>query len=130
MVTFSEFTNFSNQPVTEDDFPFLEARAVDILTALCGQTWSPSDAICKRAVMYQVEYVLQLGGLTEWQNGKGAMASHSYTVGGESESITYMQAQAGNSGTRVFNGLAVSPVAWALLRSNGKLVTVRRVKTW
>lgn len=130
MVSFAEFTEFSQVKVSEADFPFLEARAVDVLSALCGKGWNPESAICHKAVEYQIEFILQLGGLDSWTEGSGTAGSRSYSVGGESESISYAQETGSGSGKRVYNGLAISPLAWALLQESGCLRKLRRVLTW
>lgn len=129
MVPYSDFDRFSVQHVTQDEYAVLEQRAVDILQVLCGSRWTDSEAT-RRAVMYQVEFILQLGGLDAWSEGAGSLQSRSYSVGGESESITYMQSFESGSGRKTFNGLAIAPMAWALLHSSGFVSRLGRVRTW
>lgn len=126
MVTYADFTTFSNIPI-EADFPYIEERSVDLLSMLCGSRWDENSAVCKKAVLYQCEYVAQNGGLIEWSKGRGAVGNHSWSVGGESESYTYVQSTIGAQ-AKTFNGLAVSPIAWQLLVDNGFLKTLRSVR--
>ena len=129
MVTYDEFSTFSNISVTSTDFPKIEARAVDLLACLCRSAWNETDSTCKKAVMYQIEFIVQSGGLTSWSTGKGVIGSQSYTIGGESESVTYIQSK-GSENAKTFNGLAISPLAWALLTNNGILKTARGIRIW
>ena len=129
MVTYAEYTAFSNVPISQSDFPFCEARAVDLLSLLCGQLWDTEDETCKKAVLYQIEFVQQNGGLTEWSRGAGSVGSHSWSVGGESESITVGESSHAEK-VKVVNGLAVSPMAWGLLSSNGFLRSIRGIRIW
>ena len=129
MVSYADFTAFSNVPVSQADYPYVEARAVDLLSALCKSGWDETSDTCKRAVCYQIEHILQSGGLSQWSRGEGSVASRSYSVGGESESITYMQTQ-GKESVRTFLGLSISAIAWALLKNGGYLVTVKGVRVW
>ena len=129
MVTYDEFSTFSNVSVSTTDYPKVEARACDLLACLCRTAWSETDETCKKAVMYQIEFIVQSGGLTSWSTGKGVIGSQSYTIGGESESVTYIQSK-GSENAKTFNGLAISPLAWALLTNNGILKTARGVRVW
>lgn len=129
MVTFSEFTSFSNQILTQADFTILEQRSVDLLSMLCGSHWVENEST-KKAVMYQIEFIIQLGGINAWTEGAGSMQSRSYSVGGESESVTYMQASYDGSGRKVFNGLAIAPMAWAILCRAKLVPRLGRVQTW
>lgn len=129
MVTYADYTAFSNVVVPLADFPFIEARSVDILSMLCGQKWDEDSDICKKAVMYQIEFVQENGGLVDWSKGAGAVGSHSWSVGGESESFTYMKSSH-KEGAKTFNGLAISPMAWQVLVSGGFLKTVKGVRVW
>lgn len=126
MVTYEEFTRFSNVPI-EADFPYIEERSVDLLSMLCADRWDANSPVCKKAVMYQCEYVAQNGGLTEWSKGRGAVGSHTWTIGGESESYTYLQSTVGAQ-AKTFNGLAVSPMAWQMLVREGYLRTIKGVR--
>ena len=127
MVTYDEFVTFSGMDITPSDYPKVERTAVDLLSALCGSKWDITDDVCKDAVLYQVEFIFQAGGLSEWMQSKGAIGSRSYSVGSESESVTYIRSGTMESG-KAFNGLQVSPLSWALLTSNGILRQVRGVR--
>ena len=129
MVTYDEFVTFSGMDVTVSDYPKVERTAVDILSSLCGSKWDITNDVCKKAVMYQVEFIIQAGGLSEWVQSKGAIGSHSYSIGGESETVTYVKSTGGDSG-KTFNGLPISPVAWAILTSNNILRQVKGVRVW
>jgi hypothetical protein len=129
MVTYDDFSKFSNISVSSSDFAQIEARSVDLLACLCRSAWDETDSICKKAVMYQIEFVVQNGGLSSWSIGKGVIGSQSYSIGGESESVTYIQSK-GSENAKTFNGLAISPLAWALLTDNGILRTARGIRIW
>ena len=129
MVSYATFTAFSYLQVSQTDYPYIEARAEDLLSTLCGQLWDESSEICSKAVCYQIEHILQQGGLTEWSKGEGVVASRSYSVGGESESVSYQQSDRSER-TRTYMGLSISPTAWALLKANGYLVTIKGVRVW
>lgn len=130
MVTFDEFEIFSGMTVTASDFPKVERTSVDLLSCLCGKSWDYGSDVCKKAVMYQIEYIVQLGGLTAWNENRGVVGSRSYTIGGESESVTYMQSSKESEAGKTFHGVPVSPLAWALLQNAGILSTVRKVRVW
>ncbi len=130
MVTYSDFTNWSNKPVDETDFNYIEARSEDVLSLLCGSSWSETDEVCIKAVKYQIDWILNAGGLDEWQGGSGTGSSRSYSVGGESESITYMQSGSDGSGRRIYMGLSIDPIARGLLHKGGFITRLRRVNTW
>lgn len=127
MVTYAEYTALSNVPVTQAEFPYIEVRTVDLLSSLCGTRWDEESPICKKAVIYQIEFVQENGGLTEWSKGAGAVGSHSWSVGGESESYTYMQSSH-KAGVKTFNGLAISPLAWQVLVGGGFLKAIKGVR--
>lgn len=129
MVTYDEFSKFSNISVSSSDFTQIKARSVDLLACLCRSAWDETDSICKKAVMYQIEFVVQNGGLSSWSISKGVIGSQSYSIGGESESVTYIQSK-GSENAKTFNGLAISPLAWALLTNNGILRTARGIRIW
>lgn len=128
-ITYNDFTTFSTAEVAEADFSILVSRATDVLKTLSGSHWKDGDTADK-AVLYQVEFILQVGGLDAWSDGAGALQSHTYSVGGESESVTYMQSYENGSGRKMFNGLAIAPMAWALLHSSGMIARLGRVTTW
>lgn len=130
MITYNEFTAFSNVQVSETDFPKVERTAVDILSCLCRNNWDTESDICKKAVMYQIEHMLSLGGLASWSEGKGVVGSHSYSVGGESERVTYVQSSKESENSKLFNGVSISPIAWALLLNEGILKTLHGVRVW
>lgn len=129
MVSYDDFRSFSKVEVSEADFTVMAERATDVLRTLCGKHWTEGET-ADRAVLYQVEFILQVGGLDSWAEGAGALQSHTYSVGGESESVTYMQAYENGSGRKMFNGLAIAPMAWALLHSSGMIARLGRVTTW
>lgn len=129
MIAFADYQAFSNVEVPESDFPKLENRAVLLLSSLCGQAWNPDSDICKRAVLEQIEFIQLRGGITGWATGGGSVGGHSWSVGGESESYTYTQSSRAE-GVRYFNGLAISPLAWALLKANGLLKESKGVRVW
>lgn len=129
MVTYNDFIAFSRQNVSEADFSMLADRSTDVLKTLCGTRWKDGETADK-AVLYQVEFILQMGGLDSWAEGAGALQSHTYSVGGESESVTYMQSFENGSGRKSFNGLAISPMSWSLLHSAGMVSRLGRVRTW
>jgi len=128
MITYAEFVKFSNVPI-EADFPFIEERSVDLLSLLCGSSWDENSDTCRKAVMYQVEYVAQNGGLIEWSKGHGALSQHSWSIGGESESYTFVKGSQ-TENAKTFNGLAISPVAWLMLQRAGYLKAIRSVRVW
>ena len=129
MVDYQTYNEFSNVPVTQADFQYIEARAVDILSLLCGQNWDAESAVCAKAVCYQIEHIAECGGLSSWNKGEGAVGSRSYSVGGESESVTFTQSKE-SEGSKTFLGLSISPFAWALLLNGGFLKTVKGVRVW
>lgn len=129
MVSYDTFVSFSNVVVSQSDFGPIEARAVDILSLLCKDNWDEEDAICIRAVCYQIEHIVNEGGLTAWGKSEGSASSRSYSVGGESESVTYKESK-GSQSAHFFMGLSISPYAWALLLNNGFLQTVKGVRVW
>ena len=129
MVTYEEFTNYSIETVTEDMFTKLEQRSVDFLSSLCGSNWNAENEICKKAVIFQIEAIIQNGGLSEWSSGSsGQISSRSYSVGGESESVAY--GQASKATQKVVNGLIVSSLAWQILQTNGFLQSIKQVRIW
>lgn len=127
MVNYDTFALFSFQTVSQQDFPVIEAKAVDILSLLCKERWDETSSVCRRAVCYQIEFILSNGGLASWGKSEGSFSSHSYSVGGESESITLKEGKDSES-THYFMGLAISPFAWALLLNNGFLRPVYGVR--
>lgn len=129
MVTYDDFSAFSNVSVTQADFPSLERASVDLLSCLCRSAWDEDSEVCKKAVMYQIEFIAQNGGFNSWSTAKGVIGSQSYTIGGESESVTYIQRKSSEN-AKTFNGLAISPLAWALLTNAGILKTARGVRVW
>lgn len=129
MVTYDDFSAFSSVSVSQADFTPLERTTVDLLSCLCRSAWDESNEVCKKAVMYQIEFIVQSGGLTSWSTAKGVIGSQSYTIGGESESVTYIQSHSSEN-AKIFNGLAISPLAWALLTNSGILSTVRGIRVW
>lgn len=129
MVSYDTFAMFSYVTVPQADFPPIEARAVDILSLLCKERWDAEDSTCMRAVCYQIEHIVNEGGLVAWGKGEGSASSRSYSVGGESESVSYKDGK-GSSTAHYFMGLSISPYAWALLLNNGFLQTVKGVRVW
>lgn len=129
MVDYATFQAFSNLTVSASDFPFIEARAVAILSLLCKDKWDETDATCIQAVCYQIEHIIENGGLVAWNKGEGSATSRSYSVGGESESVTYKDNKSSAS-AHFFMGLSISPFAWALLLNGGFLQTVKGVRVW
>lgn len=129
MVDYATFTAFSNVSVSQTDFPFVERKAEAILSLLCKDKWDAEDTTCIQAVCYQIEHILESGGLASWSKTEGMATSRSYSVGGESESITYKDAKSSESG-HYFMGLSISPFAWALLLNNGFIQTVKGVRVW
>ena len=130
MVTYDEFMAFSSVSITASDFPKVEQTAVDVLSCLCRSAWSETDSTCKKAVMYQIEYIVQCGGLASWSTNKGVVGSQSYSVGGESESVTYVQTAKASETGKTFHGLPISPLTWALLTNSGILKTARGIRVW
>lgn len=130
MITYDEFIAFSSVAVTASEYPKLEQTAVDVLSCLCRSAWDETDVICKKAVMYQIEYIVQLGGIATWTTNKGVIGSQSYSVGGESESVTYVQTAKASETGKTFHGLPIAPLSWALLTNNGILRTARGIRIW
>ena len=129
MIDYATFTAFSQATVSQTDFPYIEARAVDILSLLCKDKWDAEDSTCIRAVCYQIEYIIENGGLVSWSKSEGSATSRSYSVGGESESYTLKDGK-GSESVHYFMGLAISPLAWALLLNGGFIQTVKGVRVW
>lgn len=129
MVSYETFAMFSYVTVPQADFSPIEARAVDILSLLCKDNWDAEDSTCIRAVCYQIEHIVNEGGLASWGKSEGSASSRSYSVGGESESVTYKEGK-GSASAHYFMGLSISPYAWALLVNNGFLQTVKGVRVW
>lgn len=126
MVTYAEFETFSpiSNMVTEANFSVYEGRAVDALSSFA----TPTDAtatIFKKAVMYQIEYMAQMGGVDDWLRGSGALSAESYTVGGESESKTYAQ---GTVTGKMVNGMSISIMAWNILKGAGLVKAFKAVR--
>lgn len=126
MVTYAEFSTFSpiSNMVTEANFSVYEGRAVDALSSFA----TPTDAtatIFKKAVMYQIEYMAQMGGVDDWLRGSGALSAESYTVGGESESKTYAQ---GTVTGKIVNGMSISIMAWNILKGAGLVKAYKAVR--
>lgn len=130
MVTYDEFVSFSYIQVTQADFSPIERTASDVLSLLCRDKWDSTSDVCKKAVMYQIEYTLQIGGLGAWSETKGLVGSQSYSIGDESESVTYVQTSKESEKGKTFNGLPISPLAWALLLNEGILRPVHGVRVW
>ena len=129
MVDYATFQSFSNTPVSQADFTPIERKAETILSLLCKDRWDSQDTTCIQAVCYQIEHIIESGGLTAWSKTEGSATSRSYSVGGESESITYKDAKASEGG-HYFMGLSISPFAWALLQNGGFLQTIKGVRVW
>lgn len=128
IVTYEDYKSFTDVPLPETDFGIEARRAQDLLEALCRCSFPDSDEACKRAVLYQIEYIQSLGGVSEWQRVSGAVASRSYSIGGESESIAFLHSDSIGDDCR-FNGLNVSSMAWGILVNAGYLRIVRGVRT-
>ena len=129
MVDYETFKIFSNVEVTASEFPFIEARAVDILSLLCKDRWDAEDTSCIRAVCYQIEFIIESGGLVAWNKSEGSATSRSYSVGGESESVTYKDGK-DSSSSHYFMGLAIAPLAWAVLLNGGFIKTIQGIRVW
>lgn len=123
MVEYSDFTQWSFCSITVTEYPKYEARCKSYLASLCGDNWSESDDICKNALMNQIEYVFQNGGLSIWASTErsGGVRSESYTTGGESETRQY-------SGYKRNYPLPLSPVAEQILKNAGYLSVIGRVR--
>lgn len=127
MVTYAEFLTFSpiSNMVTEANFSVYEGRAVDALSSFATPTDDATATIFKKAVMYQIEYMAQMGGVDDWLRGSGALSAESYTVGGESESKTYAQ---GTVTGKAVNGMSISIMAWNILKGAGLVKMYRGVR--
>lgn len=129
MVDYATFQAFSNVAVSEADFAKIEARASTILSLLCKDKWDAQDTTCIQAVCYQIEHIIESGGLVTWNKTEGVATSRSYSVGGESESVTLKDGK-GSQSAHYFMGLSISPFAWALLSNGGFLQTVKGIRVW
>lgn len=128
IVTYQEYQAFSNIPLSESDFNVIAERSQELLETLCRCKFRATDNECKRAVLYQVEYIQTLGGIAEWQKVSGEVAGRSYSIGGESESITFVRSENVEGGKR-FNGLNISSMAWGILFNAGYLRSIRSMRT-
>ena len=122
MIEYSDFVAWSYCSITSTEFPKYESRCAEFLESLCGDNWSESDEICVKALMYQIEYVFQNGGLAMWSSAErsGSVESESYRTGGESESRRY-------TGVKRQYALALAPMAEQLLKRSGYMEMVGRV---
>ncbi len=130
MLTYEEYRAFSVLDMGEEAFGKMEPRVVTLLSSLCGDAWDAESEDCKRAVAWQLEYISQKGGPSSWSAGsEGSVQSRSWAVGGESESVSYGSAASSSRGY-TWDGLEVSPLALAVLRSGGFCKTVAGVRVW
>ncbi|MGP1507452.1 MAG: hypothetical protein ACTTJW_01040 [Sphaerochaeta sp.] len=128
IVTFQEYQSFTNVTLSPEEFSIIAERAQELLETLCRCKFSNMDQDCKRAVLHQIEYIQILGGLAEWQRVSGAIAGRSYSIGGESESLTFVRSESEEGGKR-FNGLNISSTAWAILANAGYVRSIREIRT-
>ena len=130
MVTYAEYLAKGMNEIDEGTFNKIESRCVDLLSSMCSTRWDVENETCKKAVIYQIDFVLAKGGLTSWIGGsEGTVTSRSYSIGGESESVGYSH---NNSKVQSFkyNNMEVAPLAIALLTNAGIYKAISGVRVW
>lgn len=133
MISYAEFMEKATVEITEQEFNKIEPRSVSLLASLCSNSdkWSETCEICKMALIYQIEYIVSTGGVENWVKGtEGKVASRSYSIGGESESVSYTQSASEKEGTIAYHGLLIAPLAWNVLMFNGIIRTIRSKRVW
>ena len=128
MVAYEEYTQTALSEISESEFNKIEPVAVAILAAMCGSSWDEGNATCVKAVIFQIDYIQSTQGAASWlSGGSSTVASRSYSVGGESESVSYGQSK-GTTQRFTYNGLEISPYAISLLRAAGLYSPVKGVR--
>ena len=128
MVSYAEYLQTALNPVQEEVFNKVEPVAVTLFSAMCGSSWDEENEACVKAVIYQIDYIQSTQGAVSWlSGGSSEYSSRSYSVGGESESVSYGENK-GKMQRFTYDGLEISPFAIALLKSAGIFSPVKGVR--